>query len=414
MNARWELLSAAALAVVITAAPLQAQDARHKQSGTNGDEAVTFTRDVLPIFQESCVRCHQPGTVAPMSLLTYEDAYPWIGLIKLRVQNRQMPPWHIDRSVGEYDPDPSLSDEELATIVRWVDAGAPRGKPEDAPPPPELTPFDAWTFGEPDLIITADEVVIPAGSDEFWRTMTVESGLTEDRYIKWIQTIPSDPRVLHHMIARVEDDPRLEDILSETRRDCATTRVVACGSRTDLDVYAVGSRGDIFPPGTGRLLRAGSTIQMGSHYNSVDKEVRERTRIGIGFYPKGEEPEHRAVVLGLRAALPSEEGRIPGRLSIPAYADNVRHDMYFHLESPLKIINFMPHMHFLGKRLQLEAIFRDGHRKLLMMSRTTISGGRSRTRTRIRRFCPRVRSCISLRITTTPRTTPTTQTHRHG
>jgi hypothetical protein len=352
------------LAVVVSVSPLHAQDAQQGGSAGDPDASVTFTKDVLPILYRSCVQCHQPGTAAPMSLMTYEDAHRWTGRIAERVQSREMPPWHLDRSVGEYDPDPSLSDEEIATIVEWVDRGAPRGEPGDAPPPPELTPFDAWTFGEPDLILTADEVVIPPGVDEFWQRSTLETGLTEDRYIKWIQTIPSEPRVVHHVITRVNDDPGLENLLREARVECGTTMVVDCGSTTDLDVYAVGSRGDIFPPGTGRLLRAGALIRFNGHYNSLDEEVRETTRVGIGFYPRGEEPEHRAVTLALRTGVPSEEGRL-NQLSIPPHADNVRHDMYFHLEQPVKVINVMPHMHFLGKRLQLEAIFRDGHRKLL-------------------------------------------------
>ena len=116
MNAAWSLLNVSAVAVALTAAPLYAQDAEH-----NENALVTFTKDVLPIFYRSCVQCHQPGTAAPMSLLTYEDAYRRMGRIKERVQNREMPPWHIDRSVGEYDPDPSLSDEEIATVAQWVD-----------------------------------------------------------------------------------------------------------------------------------------------------------------------------------------------------------------------------------------------------------------------------------------------------
>ena len=230
MYPRSKLLSASAMAVVITAAPLHSQSAQYNK---NEYASVTFTKDVLPIFHKSCVQCHQPGTPAPMSLLTYEDAYPSIGMIKLRVQARQMPPWHIDRSVGEYDPDPSLSDEEIATIVAWVDAGAPRGNPEDAPPPPELPPLDAWTFGEPDLIVTSDEFVVAAEGPDVYPRITVETGLTEDRYIKWIQTMPGDPRVVHHLFVNViQDDPALQDHLTGSEQE------------TVLDLYGIGSGGN--------------------------------------------------------------------------------------------------------------------------------------------------------------------------
>ena len=98
-------------------------------------QQVTFTKDVAPILQRSCVTCHRPGQIAPMSLRTYEEARPWARSIKTRVAARAMPPWHIDRNVGiqEFKNNLSLSDKDIATIVAWVDAGAPRGNPADMP-----------------------------------------------------------------------------------------------------------------------------------------------------------------------------------------------------------------------------------------------------------------------------------------
>src|SRR5436305_5440000 len=96
---------------------------------------VTFTRDVAPILQRSCQNCHRPGSIAPMSLLTYKDARPWARSIKEKVVRRQMPPWHIDRTVGvnKFKDDPSLSEAEIATISNWVDQGAAEGNPADMP-----------------------------------------------------------------------------------------------------------------------------------------------------------------------------------------------------------------------------------------------------------------------------------------
>src|SRR5882724_10886488 len=84
---------------------------------------VTFSKDVAPIFQAKCQECHQPNSIAPMSLITFQDARPWARSIKERVASRQMPPWHIDKSVGvqHFKNDMSLSDEQIDTIVRWVD-----------------------------------------------------------------------------------------------------------------------------------------------------------------------------------------------------------------------------------------------------------------------------------------------------
>src|SRR6266581_841563 len=116
-----------ALVLTIATAPMRAG-----QSAT-GQAQVTFTKDVAPIFQKTCQNCHRPGSIAPMSLLTYEDARPWARSIKDRVERRSMPPWHVDRTVGirKFKDDISLSDREIATIASWIDGGAPRGNPAD-------------------------------------------------------------------------------------------------------------------------------------------------------------------------------------------------------------------------------------------------------------------------------------------
>src|ERR1043165_3903009 len=98
---------------------------------------VTFAKDVAPIFRDKCQDCHRKGTAAPMSLVTYEETRPWAKSIRQRVVTRNMPPWHLDKTVGiqNFQNDRSLTDAQIATIVRWADAGAPQGDPKDMPPP---------------------------------------------------------------------------------------------------------------------------------------------------------------------------------------------------------------------------------------------------------------------------------------
>src|ERR1700731_4177876 len=120
---------------------------------TESARQVTFSKDVAPIFEKSCMSCHHQGTMTPMSLMTYAEARPWAKSIKERVVRRAMPPWHLDKTVGirEYKNARSLSDDEIATIARWVDNGAPQGNPADMPPAPTFTSDKAWFIGTPDL-----------------------------------------------------------------------------------------------------------------------------------------------------------------------------------------------------------------------------------------------------------------------
>src|SRR5215471_18028181 len=117
---------------------------------------VTFTKDVAPILQKSCQNCHRPGAIAPMSLVTYQDARPWARSIKTKIVAREMPPWYIDRHIGitKFKDDPSLTDAEIATIAKWVDAGAPQGNAADMPKPRVFADVDKWHIGKPDMVVS--------------------------------------------------------------------------------------------------------------------------------------------------------------------------------------------------------------------------------------------------------------------
>ena len=148
-------------------------------AGESAKPPVTFARDVAPIFQAHCQECHHPGTAAPMSLVTYEETLPWAEKIKDRVATRNMPPWHLDRTVGiqHFKNDTSLTDEQIDTIVRWIDSGKVRGNLKDMPPA-KLWPSDegwqlAEKFGQPDIVVKSEPYTMPAQSqDQWWRPLT--------------------------------------------------------------------------------------------------------------------------------------------------------------------------------------------------------------------------------------------------
>jgi hypothetical protein len=327
----------------------------------------TFTKDVLPIFQKSCQACHRPDQMAPFSLVTYEDARPWARSIKQKVETRYMPPWHLDRSVGEYDPDPSLSDNEIAIISKWVDNGAPKGDPKDAPPPVVFPPANSWVFGEePDLVVTSSGYDVPRTGMDLYPSVTVPSGLTEDRYIKWMQVMPENPKVVHHVLVYTIQDAQSVGRVVRTAAPGGAARggrnnaPAASGQPTSslLIEYARGNDGDIFRPGSAKMLEAGSQIRFSFHYhpNGETAVPNERTKIGIKFFPKGYTPEHLIVTQGIS----SQE-----TLVIPPGESNARSDAYFRLEQPARLVSFQPHMHYRGKRQTLEAILPNGQVKLL-------------------------------------------------
>src|SRR5581483_11199335 len=181
--------AAVAIAVLASTSTAQAQ--------------VTFTKDVAPILQDKCQTCHHSGTFAPMSLVTYEEARPWARSIKAKVAAREMPPWFIDKNVGvqHFTNDVSLSDQQIATIVKWVDSGAAQGNPADMPPPRKFPDGQAWMIGKPDQIVTLPkDVIVKAKGPDQWPDILVDPGLTEDRYVQAVQIIPlKGHQVIHHI-----------------------------------------------------------------------------------------------------------------------------------------------------------------------------------------------------------------------
>jgi len=295
---------------------------------------VTFTKDIVPILQRSCQNCHRPNNIAPMSLMTYQETRPWARSIKAKVVRRDMPPWFIDHTVGirDFKDDPSLSDREIETIAAWVDNGAPEGNRADMPPPRQFQDTDQWHIGKPDLIVSmpVSFTVKPKNSD-WWGNFIADSGLTEDRYIKAVETKPSQDggnRVVHHAVTSLMGD----DGVSEGGT---------------LNEYAVGKNGDIYPDGAGKLIKAGARIRFNLHYHSIGEEITDRTSVAFVFYPKGYVPKH--VITTVIAETKD--------IDIPPGADNVRSDAYYRIATPARLTAYQPHMHNRGKAQCMEAIY---------------------------------------------------------
>ncbi|MEQ1909969.1 MAG: hypothetical protein ABMA15_14160 [Vicinamibacterales bacterium] len=296
----------------------------------------TFTKNIAPIFQEKCTSCHHAGTVAPMSLTTYEEVRPWARSIRARVASREMPPWHLDKTVGikHYKNDLSLSDEQIATVLKWADAGAPAGSPADMPPPQTFTPEDAWHIGKPDLIVKMDGThKMYANGPDWWIDYFGNTGLTEDRWIKAMEIKPGTRKIVHHVVTYVIEPD-------------APPGTPATG--VNLHEYAVGKYGDTFNDNTGRLLKAGSRIRFDMHYFATGEALTDQTELAIVFYPKGYTPKYDVRSISFRN-LPNDELEIPPN-SI------ARHDGYFRLTRNVRLDAFQPHMHMRGKAMTLEAI----------------------------------------------------------
>ena len=322
----------AALAILIAASCYPAPSAQTPSTAS----PVTFSKDVAPILQKSCQNCHRPGAIAPMSLLTYQDARPWARSIKQKVASREMPPWYIDRHVGitKFKGDPSLTDAEIAIIAKWVDQGAPAGNAADMPPPRQFADIDKWHIGKPDMVVSLPKPyeLRASGPDEFY-DVDVDPGFTEDMYIAAVETKPEaySFKVVHHATVNMIEDEEEDPV------------------GLFFNEYALGKNGDIFPEGSGRLIKAGSKLHFNLHLHPSGERSLVNLSIGFKLYPKGEIPKHVAFTqhMGDNTDLDIPPGQV------------VRSDGYFRLPRAAVLSAFQPHMHNRGKAMCMEAIYPD-------------------------------------------------------
>ena len=321
-----------------------------------GAAPVTFAKDIAPIFQEKCQECHRQGTAAPMSLITYEEARPWAKSIRQRVITRNMPPWHLDKTVGiqEFQNDRSLSDAQIATIVRWVDGGSPAGDPKDMPPPKKFPEDEGWqlakTYGQPDLVLKSEPYTMPAHGQDVWFKPLTEVQLSEARWVRAVEMRPGTTagrKIMHHVLARlIQDEPGAP--------------AAEGGANAGLLMeWAIGKNYDIYRPNCGKLLLPGSHIWWEMHLHAVGEEIRDHAELAVYLYPKGETPKYRTFLTLFNASPVFGSG-------IDIAPNSVAETQAFHLlRQPARLENFQPHMHLRGKAMAMEAILPDGSTQML-------------------------------------------------
>jgi hypothetical protein len=340
---------------------------------------VTFSKDVAPDLPGQCQECHQPNSIAPMSLITYQDARPWARAIKERVVARQMPPWHIDPSVGvqHFKNDMSLSDAQIDTIVKWVDAGAPQGDPKDMPPPKPLVTDNEWQgvkdgFGPPDLVIRSSEYTMPARHQDVWYRPMSDVPLTEPRWAKMVEIRPTTMkgrRIVHHSIAYLvlNNDP--EAVNTGTANggvrdfsDLVNRRpqLMEWADRQGLRPRSARARASCSCPA--RRSRGISTC---TRSGKRSRRVRDRH---LAVSERGRSRRSAAIWWAFTGLRQREFVDIPPN-SIATT------DGFTVLKENTLITNFQPHFHLRGKAMQVEAILPDGSNQIVSYVGSSTSTG---------------------------------------
>ena len=342
--------AAGALAVVVSAAPVSAQST-----------PPTFYKDVLPILQNNCQTCHRSGEVAPMSLISYEDARPWARSIKTKTQAKQMPPWFADPDYGLFSTERKLGSGQIATLSAWADAGAPAGNPKDAPPAKHFE--DGWNI-KPDVIVEMPKPFdLPATGTINYKYIVVKTNFKEDMWVVAAEMRPGNSAVLHHgkVWVRPPNSSWMktakpgEAYENETQRDIIGRNSAEEGNDI-LGKFNPGLGPQRFDQeGAAKFVPKGSDLVYEMHYTAVGKPTSDVSKLGLVLAK--DDPAKRYLF---------HAGPTASNLAIPSGDGNAEVVSEVTLAAPGKLVYAQPHMHLRGKDFELQTISPTGEKKTVL------------------------------------------------
>jgi len=319
-------------------------------------ERPTWSEHVAPVLFENCVTCHRPGGAGPFSMLSYATTLPRAEKMAEATAERRMPPWLPDPIQVDFANERRLDDRTIELIRRWAEAGAPEGDPALAPEPPEFS--GGWTLGEPDLVVEMSEAyVVPGHAEEEFRNFVIPSGVSEPRWVRAVELLPGNPRVVHHATVRVDstDSSRLED-----------ARDPAPGFDEMFTVSEARPPGGFFlgwtpglvptenPEGTAWRLTPGTDFVVQLHLRPTANDEPVRSRVGVWFTDRPPTREPLIIRLG------SQD------MDIPPGEASYRVQDSFRLPVEVQALGVYPHAHYLGKRMEVWAERANGERTDLL------------------------------------------------
>jgi hypothetical protein len=344
---------------------------------------VTFSEHVAPIVFANCTPCHRPGEAAPFSLLNYRDARPLAKAIASATASRVMPPWKAGPSDYAFDNARRLTDDQIATIQRWVTDGAAEGDPAKMPALPRFA--EGWQLGQPDLAVSMTEAFdVSATGPDVYRNFVLPLGLDRDVWVRAIDFRPSARTVVHHSLFFLDATgaAREQDALDATPgfpggmgggrvvgQERGLAAILGNGNAqaqadgvaraAGLGGWALGGRALELPPGLAFFVPKGADLILSTHFHPSGTAQHEKSSVGLYF---ASEPPTQAFTT---IQLPPVFGVFEG-LDIAAGQERYTISDSFVIPVDVRAFSVGAHAHYLGKEFTLKATLPDGTVKTLL------------------------------------------------
>ncbi len=299
-----------------------------------------YATEVAPIIVEACADCHREGGIGPFAMNSHLMLQGWSPMIREVMLTKRMPPMQIDENIGHFTNAGYLSDDNLKTLISWIDAGAPRGTAaEDPLTKVEFVDITAWQIGEPDYVVEMPVYEIPATGVLDYINVDVELPFNEDKWVRAVQFVPGAPDVLHHILTYVTAPQENFDGGEADQRSTA---------RRFLEGYAPGKvEAMVFPEDTGVYIPAGHKLSMQYHFTPNGRATSDQTNLGLYFYD--EKPKHENLTRS-----------VSGRFTIPPHSVDHEVNAQYVFNEDVMVNGLRAHMHFRGKDMKFSAEYPDG------------------------------------------------------
>jgi hypothetical protein len=310
---------------------------------------ISYSDTIAPLLKDKCADCHRPEGIGPWAMNSYTMIKGFAPMIREVVLTKRMPPWHADPHINTFRDDIGLSLDQKQTLIHWIDAGAPRGEGPD--PLTEVGPPDSqWVLGEPDLVVEMPSFDIPATGVLDYQFFEVANPFPEDVWVRAVQIIPGDPKVVHHAIATFGKpvDP------SKPVRAVGNSGESNSILQEQLMTFVPGNEHYIYPEETGLLLPKGSSFFTQMHYTTSGKATTDKTKIGLWF--RDDAPEHvlrHHVIANTEISIPPQDGRHEEAAYIQFHEDAVLYALF-------------PHAHYRGHASEFAVQWPDGREEMVL------------------------------------------------
>jgi hypothetical protein len=307
-----------------------------------GFEKISYARTIVPILEAKCVACHQEGGIAPFAMNSYAMVKGFSPMIREAIRTDRMPPWDVDPKVGHFKNDKSLTPDEIKTLVRWIEAGAPRGDgPDRLATVKHVAP--EWPLGKPDLVIEIPSYKIPASGIVDYQYPVMANPLTEGRWLKASTARVQQRQAVHHILSGYI--PAGQDKLGGMANWGGS-----------VGGYTVGMESIVQPDGIGSYIPGGGSIGYQMHYTPFGKEVLSTQQIGLYFYKPDEMPK-----LVMR-----ENTIVQMFIKIPPNTEAHKEVSYLDFPHDALLYSAVVHAHYRGTYSDLKIRYPNGTEKQLL------------------------------------------------